>query len=89
MRSRSPNPASPNPSASAPHSTLAMQPDGLPSPSQTPPLGGNHVGVDFGSDLRGGFAQPVSRAEAIKGLSNRFVFSTFYVWLYLGMALLS
>lgn len=67
-----------------------MQPGHLPSPSQTPPLGGNHVGVDFGSDLGGGaFAAPVSRAEAIKGLSNRFVFSTFYVWLYLGMAVLS
>lgn len=31
----------------------------------------------------------VSRSEAIKGISNRFVFSTFYIYLYLGMALLS
>lgn len=31
----------------------------------------------------------MSRAEAIKGLSNRFVFSTFYIYLYLAMALLS
>lgn len=31
----------------------------------------------------------VSRTEAIKGISNRFVFSTVYVWLYLSMALLS
>ena len=31
----------------------------------------------------------VSRAEAIKGISNRFVFSTFYIYLYLAMAALS
>lgn len=31
----------------------------------------------------------VSRAEVIKGVSNRFVFSTFYIYLYLAMALLS
>lgn len=31
----------------------------------------------------------MSRAEAIKGISNRFVFSTFYIYLYLAMAGLS
>lgn len=31
----------------------------------------------------------VSRAEAIKGVSNRFIFSRFYIYLYLGMAALS
>ncbi|GAA5954898.1 hypothetical protein JCM21900_004980 [Sporobolomyces salmonicolor] len=31
----------------------------------------------------------VSRQEAFKGIANRFVFSQFYVFLYLGMAMLS
>lgn len=31
----------------------------------------------------------VSRAEAIKGVSNRFIFSRFYIYLYLAMAALS
>ncbi|KAM0746331.1 hypothetical protein T439DRAFT_136712 [Meredithblackwellia eburnea MCA 4105] len=66
----------------------------LPSPSQTPPPGQDR-GVRF-SDNQQQNQTPllrsqhfVSRAEIIKGLSNRFVFSTFYIYLYLGMAVLS
>lgn len=68
----------------------------LPSPSATPPPSSseNH-GVRFPDTQHASNAQPsrslhfVSRAEAIKGISNRFVFSTFYIYLYLVMAGLS
>ncbi|SCV70547.1 BQ2448_3309 [Microbotryum intermedium] len=64
-------------------------PSPLISPSQTPPpSGAQDHGVRFSTPpLRS--PHFVSRAEAIKGLSNRFVFSWFYIYLYLAMAFLS
>ncbi|SGZ27574.1 BQ5605_C026g10129 [Microbotryum silenes-dioicae] len=64
-------------------------PSPLISPSQTPPPpGAQDHGVRFSTPpLRS--PHFVSRAEAIKGLSNRFVFSWFYIYLYLAMAFLS
>ncbi|KAM0788873.1 hypothetical protein ACM66B_002957 [Microbotryomycetes sp. NB124-2] len=63
----------------------------LPSPSTTPPpLGSHDNGVHF-SDSQSASRSPhfVSRKEAIRGISNRFIFSQFYIYLYLGMAALS
>ncbi|GAA5886575.1 hypothetical protein JCM5296_005334 [Sporobolomyces johnsonii] len=63
----------------------------LPSPARTPPLGGDERGVPFGDASPQPSRSPhfVSRQEAFKGIANRFVFSQFYVFLYLGMAALS
>ncbi|GAA5908614.1 hypothetical protein JCM6882_003693 [Rhodosporidiobolus microsporus] len=66
-------------------------PSPLPSPSQTPPLPTvGERGVDYG-DSAGPQRSPhyLSKTELMRGVANRFLFSHFYIFLYLGMALLS
>ncbi|KAI5479791.1 hypothetical protein MNV49_002603 [Pseudohyphozyma bogoriensis] len=59
------------------------------SPSQTPPLGDSPRYSDNTTPAPSRSQHFVSRAEAIKGVSNRFIFSQFYIYLYLCMAFLS
>ncbi|KAK4057977.1 hypothetical protein OIO90_001196 [Microbotryomycetes sp. JL221] len=63
----------------------------LPSPSATPPpFGAPDHGVDFSDSYSASTSSHfVSRKQAIKGISNRFIFSQFYIYLYLAMAALS
>ncbi|GAA5914051.1 hypothetical protein JCM8208_005929 [Rhodotorula glutinis] len=58
------------------------------SPSRTPPPLASRLGdYDDGSSLR--TPHFITRTEAIRGAANRVLFSQFYIFLYLSMALIS